>query len=170
MHDKWCYHVLNRIRKGKCLKGLIGKTGEMPARSRHCNAEWIQRSHWFEEIGKAGGARKQSQENCLFCTTVWPTSDRKVCLTASPFDVHLPPFFYPKGWIFDFLLRHDEDQWSRAPFAEDGDREHYSPSRSTELLDFSQRLMSLKVFRAYPESGLNGPEHPCMWISAILSM
>ena len=42
MHDKWCYHVLNRIRKGKCLKGLIGKTGEMPARSRHCNAERIQ--------------------------------------------------------------------------------------------------------------------------------
>lgn len=41
MHDKWCYHVLNRIRKGKCLKGLIGKTGEMPARSRHCNAERI---------------------------------------------------------------------------------------------------------------------------------
>ena len=41
IHDKWCYHVLNRIRKGKCLKGLIGKTGEMPARSRHCNAERI---------------------------------------------------------------------------------------------------------------------------------
>ena len=41
MHAKWCYHVLNRIRKGKCLKGLIGKTGEMPARSRHCNAERI---------------------------------------------------------------------------------------------------------------------------------
>lgn len=40
------------------------------------------------------------------------------------------PFSIQKGGFFDFLLRHDEDQWSRAPFAEDGDREHYSPSRS----------------------------------------
>lgn len=54
------------------------------------------------------------------------------------------PFSIQKGGFFDFLLRHDEDQWSRVPFAEDGDREHYSPSRSTELLVFSQRLMSLK--------------------------
>ena len=67
IHDKWCYHVLNRIRKGKCLKGLIGKTGEMPARSRHCNAEQLQICHW--ETGKAGEALKQSQENCLFLIT-----------------------------------------------------------------------------------------------------
>lgn len=56
------------------------------------------------------------------------------------------------------------------PFAEDGDREHYSPSRSTELLAFFAKADVSKDLRAYPESGLDGPEHPCMWISAILSM
>ena len=49
-------------------QGLIGKTGENPGRSRHCNAEQIRQCHW--ETGKTGGAMKRSQENCLFGITV----------------------------------------------------------------------------------------------------
>jgi len=59
----------NFISEAGARKGLIGKTGEKPARSRHCNAERFQQEV-TEDIGKAGGARKQSQENCLFCITV----------------------------------------------------------------------------------------------------
>ena len=66
------------------------------------------------------------------------------------------PLSIQKGGFFDFLLRHDEDQWSRAPFAEDGDREHYSPSRSTELLAFSQGLMSVKISELIRNPALRG--------------
>lgn len=77
------YLQLNTDKTG-ARQGLIGKTGEMPARSRHCNAEQLQICHW--ETGKAGEALKQSQENCLFLITAKPTSDRMVweCL----FGVH----------------------------------------------------------------------------------
>ena len=47
------------------LRGLIGKFGVMPTRSRHCNGEQVRRCHW-EFPGKAGRAKNQSQENCLF--------------------------------------------------------------------------------------------------------
>ena len=60
------YLQLNTDKTG-ARQGLIGKTGEMPARSRHCNAEQLQICHW--ETGKAGEALKQSQENCLFFVT-----------------------------------------------------------------------------------------------------
>lgn len=52
------------MEKERCpAEGSIEKSGERPARCRHCNAEQIQICHW--ETGKAGGAMKQSQENCL---------------------------------------------------------------------------------------------------------
>lgn len=44
-------------------KGLIEKSGEKPARSRHCNAEQFHDCHW--ETGKTGCAMRLSQENCL---------------------------------------------------------------------------------------------------------
>ena len=49
------------------LRGLIGKTGAKPARSRHCNGERthdtpLGRKSW-EGLGKRGSV---SQENCLF--------------------------------------------------------------------------------------------------------
>jgi len=58
-----CYDKYIKGIGAGALEGLIGKSGESPARSRHCKAERIRKCHW--ETGKAGGAGKPSQENCL---------------------------------------------------------------------------------------------------------
>ncbi len=51
------------------LWGLIGKSGSIPARSRHCNEEQTQLilCHWNNYVlGRYGKAMIQSQENCLY--------------------------------------------------------------------------------------------------------
>jgi hypothetical protein len=49
------------------LRGLIGKSGSIPARSRHCIEE---QSHFYATgmkiLGRYGLAMIQSQENCLY--------------------------------------------------------------------------------------------------------
>jgi hypothetical protein len=49
------------------LRGLIGKSGSIPARSRHCNEE---QTHFYATemkiLGRYGLAMIQSQENCLY--------------------------------------------------------------------------------------------------------
>jgi len=51
--------------KAGALKGLIGKTGEKPARSRHCKAERIRKAS-LRKLGRPDERMKPSQENCLF--------------------------------------------------------------------------------------------------------
>lgn len=132
-------------------KDLIGKTGEIPARSRHCNAERIQQIVTDGNIGKAGGARKQSQENCLFCTTVWPTSDRKVCFDVSLFDVHISTLFLSKkGGFFDFIFRflmripnrssYSGGWWQGTPFSKHFGVQIGAPSRRFLYIRFISKL------------------------------
>ena len=53
-------------RTGAC-KGLIGKIGEKPTRSRHCNGERPQEMPLEHLVlGRFERAMNQSQENCLF--------------------------------------------------------------------------------------------------------
>ena len=58
----WVEHSVieehNLISKAGAHKGLIGKTGEKPARSRHCNAEQIQQKS-LRKLGRleARGSR-----------------------------------------------------------------------------------------------------------------
>ena len=57
-------------------KGLIGKTGEMPARSRHCNGEQIQemplgRKPW-EGLGER---RSRARRTACLTITAIPTTD-----------------------------------------------------------------------------------------------
>jgi len=57
---------LNILEIGAC-EGLIGKIGEIPTRSRHCNEE---QTHMYatemQILGRFGRVMIQSQENCLF--------------------------------------------------------------------------------------------------------
>lgn len=46
--------------------GLIGKSGERPVRSRHCNEEQLQDMPLGFVLGRFGEAMNQSQENCLY--------------------------------------------------------------------------------------------------------
>ena len=46
--------------------GLIGKSGERPVRSRHCNEEQLQDMPLGFILGRFGAAMNQSQENCLY--------------------------------------------------------------------------------------------------------
>ena len=78
IHAKWCYHVFNRIRKGKCLKGLIGKTGEMPARSRHCNAERIH--NVTEKSGRRISEEAESGELLILDHRYDPRAMGRGCL------------------------------------------------------------------------------------------
>jgi hypothetical protein len=49
------------------FRGLIGKTGERPARSRHCNEECAQsNTTGMKVLGRIEYAMIQSQENCLY--------------------------------------------------------------------------------------------------------
>lgn len=49
------------------LRGLIGKSGEIPARSRHCNGEQTHKMPLGRQVsGRCGLAEIRSQENCLF--------------------------------------------------------------------------------------------------------
>ncbi len=57
---------INNVGVG-ALRGLIGKTGVMPARSRHCNGERTQvYATGTKVLGRFGRVMIQSQENCLF--------------------------------------------------------------------------------------------------------
>ncbi len=48
------------------LRGLIGKSGVMPARSRHCNGEQSRRyATGANALGRCERVMNRSQENCL---------------------------------------------------------------------------------------------------------
>ena len=75
----WVEHSVieehNFIGKAGAHKGLIGKTGEKPARSRHCNAEQIQKCHW--ETGKTEERGSKVRRTAYLMSPLEPTSDGK---------------------------------------------------------------------------------------------
>ena len=96
-----------KVDNNKCIvngigarKGLIGKTGEMPARSRHCNGEQIQemplgRKPW-EGLGER---RSRARRTACLTITAIPTKDgdgdsgsRTVC------------YFIPTCRRWDFIV------------------------------------------------------------------
>ena len=128
------YLQLNTDKTG-ARQGLIGKTGEMPARSRHCNAEQLQICHW--ETGKAGEALKQSQENCLFFVTDW-THER---WEGDVYDVSLRSckgFFY---WGFPVWLTEENklNQGNRCPSGLNREDRRSEEAESGELPVFNHR-------------------------------
>jgi len=100
-------------------EGLIGKTGVIPARSRHCNEEWTQGyTTETQVLGRFGQAMIQSQENCLSDNHRFlPTSDGEgiKCMYYMLYCTYIPAYFCA-GILINIagmLLIVSLDLWSR---------------------------------------------------------
>ena len=80
MRKLWIY---NEIRKEVgALRGLIGKSGARPVRSRHCNEEWLQKARPLGYSSWEGLGERwcRARRTAYLTITDWPASDGKAII------------------------------------------------------------------------------------------
>ena len=98
----WVEHSVieehNFIGKAGAHKGLIGKTGEKPARSRHCNAEQIQQKS-LRKLGRLEARGSRVRRTACF---VSPFDLRAMgrCVFIKPISVACLESTLSARWIF----------------------------------------------------------------------